>query len=87
MTDTEPVLGAMQIGKRASGTVSIVMEFDVDEVLMPVDGDFGKQAQHELWLKDRMGDYDEYDILHAEIDEEEPVYEDELDEEDWPEYV
>lgn len=79
---------AMQVGKRASGKVSIMMEFHVDDIEMPVDGDFGEQADFDLFAREAYDDYTEKDVLNAEIVEEEPVYEDEYDrEEDWPSYV
>lgn len=79
-------LGPMQIGKKATVQVSMVMEYTV-EVEMPVDGDPGEQADFELFALERFDDYDEKDIVHSEILEEEPIYEDERDEEDWPSYV
>lgn len=79
-------LGPMQIGKKATVRVAMVMEYTV-EVEMPVDGDPGEQADFELFAFDRFGDYDEKDIVHSEILEEEPIHEDERDEEDWPTYV
>ena len=79
-------LGPMQIGKKATGKVAFVMESTVD-VEMPVDGDPGEQADFELWALERFDDYDEKDIVHSEILDEEPIYEDERDEDDWPTYV
>ena len=81
-------LGAMQVGKRASGKVSILLEYHVEDIEMPVDGNFGEQADFDLLARDAYDDYTEKDVVHAEIDEEEPVYEDDYDsEEDWPSYV
>lgn len=76
----------MQIGKKATVQVSMLMEYTV-EVEMPVDGDAGEQAAFEVWLQQRHDDYDEKDVMHAEIVEEEPMWEDECDEEDWPTHV
>lgn len=76
----------MQIGKKATVRVSMVMQYTV-EVEMPVDGDPGEQADFELFALDRFDDYDEKDIVHSEILEEEPLYEDERDKEEWPTYV
>lgn len=78
--------GAMQIGKKATVKVSIMMEYHVD-VEMPVDGDPGEQADFELFCREDYDDYDEKDVVHAEIVEEEPLYEDERDEDEWPSYV
>ena len=79
-------LGPMQIGKKATVRVSMVMEYTV-EVEMPVDGDPGEQADFELFAFDRFDDYGKKDIVHSEILDEEPIYEDERDEDDWPTYV
>jgi len=79
-------LGQRQIGKRATVKVAFVMEYTVD-VEMPVDGDPGEQADFELFALERFDDYDEKDIVHSEILEQEPIHEDELDQEDWPRYV
>jgi len=76
----------MQIGKKATVQVSMVMEYTV-EVEMLVDADPGEQADFELFALDRFDDYDEKDVVHSEVLEEEPIYEDERDEEDWPSYV
>lgn len=76
----------MQIGKKATVKVSLVMEYTVD-VEMPVDGDPGEQADFELFALERYDDYDEKVVLNSEILEEELLYEDERDEEDWPDYV
>ena len=76
----------MQIGKKATVRVSMVMEYTV-EVEMPVDGNPGEQADFELFAFERYDDYDEKDVVHAEILKEAPIYEDERDEEDWPSYV
>jgi len=76
----------MQIGKKATVRVSMVMEYTV-EVEMPVDGNPGEQADFELFALERFDDYDEKDIVHSEILEEKPLYEDERGEEDWPSYV
>lgn len=79
-------LEPMQIGKKATVRVSMVMEYTV-EVEMPVDGDPGEQADFELFALDRFDDYDEKDVVHSEVLEQEPLYEDKRDEEDWPSYV
>lgn len=76
----------MQIGKKATVRVNIVMEYHA-EVEMPVNGDPGEQADFELWLSERYGDYDEKEVLNAEVVEEEPIWEDQRDEEEWPTHV
>lgn len=79
--------GAMQVGKRATVRVSIVMDYYVD-IEMPPQGDPGEQADFELFLRGDYDDYAEKQVANAEIVEEEPVYEDEYDSpEDWPSHV
>jgi len=65
---------AMQVGKRATVRVSILMEYTV-EVQMPVDGNAGEQADLELFAYDDYDDYSEKDVVNAEIVEEEPLWE------------
>lgn len=76
----------MQIGKKATVKVSLLMEYHVD-VEMPVDGDPGEQADFELFAFDRYSDYDEKEVVNAEIVSEEPIFEDERTEEEWPTHV
>lgn len=76
----------MQIGKKATVRVAIVHEYTVD-VEMPVDGDPGEQADFELFAHRDYDDYDEAEVINAEVLDEEPIWEDERDEEDWPTHV
>lgn len=87
MTDESGSQVSRLVGKQATVKIAMVMEYHVD-VEMPPDGDPAEQANHELFLREAFDDYDEKDLLHAEIMEEEPVYEDEYDSpEDWPSHV
>lgn len=86
MTAPEAGSNAMVVGKKATVEVAIVMEYTVD-VEMPVDGDPGEQADLELFVREGWDNYDEKDVLHAEVAEEEPIHENERDPEDWPSYV
>lgn len=84
---SEQEIGTMQVGKRATVKVSIVMDYYVD-IEMPVEGDAGEQADFELFARGDYDDYVEKEVLNADILEEEPVYEDEYDgPEDWPSHV
>lgn len=77
----------MQVGKRATVRVSIVMDYYVN-IEMPPQGDPGEQADFELFARGDYEDYAEKEVLNTEIIEEEPVYEDEYDRpEDWPSHV
>lgn len=80
--------GPMQVGKKATVRVSYTVD-EIVEVEMPVDGDPGEQAMFELWVQERLPDDPfERTLIHAEIEDEEPVYEDEFDSsEGWPSYV
>lgn len=75
--------GARLVGKRA--TVKLVRhETYYVDVEMPVDGDPEKQAGLHVWQDTPC---DDYMTVHAEIMEEEPLYEDEFESmEDWPSY-
>lgn len=81
--DSSP-LGPMQVGTRATVKVSFCVEYVV-EIEMPPDGDPGRHADLELFLTGDWDDYVEKDVLHTEILDSEPVYEDEYEsEDDWP---
>jgi hypothetical protein len=77
---------AMQIGKTATVRVSVLMEYTV-EVEMPVDGDVGKHADLELFLTGSYDEYSEKDVVNTDIVEEEPIWEDERPEYEWPTYI
>lgn len=83
MGDSPDTLGPMQVGKKARIKLVRVEEYYVD-VEMPIDGDPEAQAGLHVWQDTPC---DDYDVVNAEILDEEPLYEDDFEsEEDWPRY-
>lgn len=74
------------VGKKATVTVSMLMEYQV-EVEMPVDDDPGDHADLELWLQQEYNDYNEKEVVQSEIVEEEPILVEDPDEGDYPSHV
>lgn len=73
----------MMVGKKATIKLCRIEEYYVD-VEMPVDGDPARQAGLYVFSDTPS---DDYETVHAEVLDEEPLYEDDFEsEEDWPRY-
>lgn len=74
-----------QTGRRATVRVHYTVETVVEDVVMPIDCDEGAAADLRLFAEGAWDDAPgERDVVHAEVLDEEPVYQDEVDWEEVP---
>lgn len=71
------------VGKKATVKVAVLMEYTVD-VEMPPSADAGEHADLELWARRQYDEYDEKDVIHSEVLDEEPIWSNEREEEAYP---